>query len=277
MCNSQALLPALAMVGIGVATGGLGDLFAAPAALDAGSLAAADASAGLIPMAAESAGTAGAEALASDAAIPLTDAELSAAPGEISAIPQSAQDLNAADAAAGMVPGGYGVPATGSSMTARGVMSDLSMGGALAGAIGSYKQGQFAKTIGAYDEAMTNLQVNNMNQLGVNAENTGIVQRNQLEGSQRAQMGASGAEVDSGTYGNVLTQTAQFGTLNALIQKYHYLNAAWGLQVQGQQEGVQAEMEQNTSVGQAAGTLLTGASTAYGIGTNYGRNAFAGW
>ena len=87
----------------------------------------------------------------------------------------------------------------------------------------------------------------------------------QIEGSQRAAVGASGIQSDTGTVGNVLSQTAQYGQLDVNQIRSNALRAAWGYRQQ--EAGYQSEAELYRAAGdnQGVGTILNGLSQAYGM------------
>lgn len=88
-------------------------------------------------------------------------------------------------------------------------------------------------------------------------------------------MGASGAVQGSGTFADVLDQTAEFGTLAALNEKNKYLNAAWGVQMQAAQNQMMSEVEKQTAETSGVTSLLAGGVNAVGINTQWGKQPFS--
>lgn len=93
-------------------------------------------------------------------------------------------------------------------------------------------------------------------------------QRNRVRGimgSQRAAIGASGVLNDTGTTGDVLTQTATLGEFDAQTIRANALREAWGYKVQGTNFKLQGQLDQLEGQSERIGSLITGASRAYGI------------
>lgn len=63
----------------------------------------------------------------------------------------------------------------------------------------------------------------------------------QMLGFQRAAMGASGIQVDSGSGGKVLEQTAGMGELDALNIRTNALREAWGFKSEADSQRAQAD------------------------------------
>lgn len=93
-------------------------------------------------------------------------------------------------------------------------------------------------------------------------------QRNRVRGimgSQRAAIGASGVLNDTGTTGDVLTQTATLGEFDAQTIRANALREAWGYKAQGANFKLQGQLDQMEGQSDQLGSLITGASRAYGI------------
>jgi hypothetical protein len=124
---------------------------------------------------------------------------------------------------------------------------------------------QFQEAVADRDAAQANLKAQDAVARGQLAED---VQRNRvraIEGSQRAAIGGSGVQADSGTTGSVLSQTAQLGEQDARTIRTNAMREAWGyksqasnFQLQGQLAGIQGQNE-------TLGSLITGGARAYGI------------
>ena len=85
----------------------------------------------------------------------------------------------------------------------------------------------------------------------------------QMMGAQRAAMGASGAQADSGSFGNVLLDTATTGEQDAQTIRTNALRSAWGLETEADQTRWKGEQAKKASRYRAAGTILSGAGQAY--------------
>jgi len=96
-------------------------------------------------------------------------------------------------------------------------------------------------------------------------EGKAIQKAEQAAGTQRAMMGATGAQVGQGSFGDILAQTATAGAQDVAAIKLNALRSAWGFGEQAKE--IQAEEELNKSKGKFGmfESALTGASRAYGI------------
>lgn len=81
---------------------------------------------------------------------------------------------------------------------------------------------------------------------------------------QTAMAGASGAAVDSQSFGNVMESTAGEVQLDASTQQMNYLREAWGLSQKAEGTRANATMVGRKGLFDAAGTALTGWGTASG-------------
>ena len=173
--------------------------------------------------------------------------------------------LAAADASAGMVAAGSSAAAASAST----YMAAMSAAGTAMSAYGSYQQGQTQREMARYNAKQGEYQAEDALARGtITADN----QRNrvrQIEGTQKAAMGASGAEVGSGTLGSVLDQTAMMGELDARTLEQDALRKAWGFKGQAVNTRVGGDMAAQAGTLQGFGTALAGFPRAYGI---YKRN-----
>lgn len=129
------------------------------------------------------------------------------------------------------------------------------------------RQGQAQKQQADYNAEVSRLQ-------GLDAINRGNAaaeqQRRkvlQIQGAQRAAMGASGGNVETGSFADIQLDTATLGETDAQNIRTNSLREAWGYKAQSTnytmagQEALRAgEEKANYYRGQAAGTLLTGTS-----------------
>ena len=145
----------------------------------------------------------------------------------------------------------------------------IALGVALAGtavsAYGAYQQGQTQKKIANYNAKVGELNADDAIQRGAIAADQQRAKVRQILGTQRAVMGASGAEVGSGTLGKVLEQTSTLGELDARQIEVNAQREAWGLRTQGALGRVEGDAAAEAGTLNAFGSLLTGGSQAYGI------------
>lgn len=88
---------------------------------------------------------------------------------------------------------------------------------------------------------------------------------NQIEGAQRAAIGASGVQSDSGTVGDVLGQTAKYGALDEAQIRSNALREAWGYREQAKGYQAQGQLDAMAGDNAATGTILNGLTRAYGM------------
>ncbi|EID9317126.1 hypothetical protein KFA80_003320 [Escherichia coli] len=86
----------------------------------------------------------------------------------------------------------------------------------------------------------------------------------QRSGTAAATMGATGAELSSGTALDVFADNAQFGTLDALTTVNNAQREAYGYQVQGMNAQAQGAAAQSAAKSSMTSTLLTAPLKAYG-------------
>lgn len=86
------------------------------------------------------------------------------------------------------------------------------------------------------------------------------VKTEQVMGAQRAAMGAAGIDSTSGSFANVLLDTATMGEKDAQTIRTNALREAWGYEQQSEEYGMEAEAVSTAASYNAFGSLLTGAS-----------------
>lgn len=161
------------------------------------------------------------------------------------------------------------------------VVTAITIGSTLIGAYGQYQQGQYQSGMAEYNAGV---QRNNALIQERQASDT-ITRGAQLEeqqrdkvrgmiGTQRARGAAQGLLVDSGSLGDLTDQTAAFGEEDAQTIRTNAMREAWGYKVGAGNSRAsataldsQADMYSSAGTMNAAGTLLTGASS---VGSKYG-------
>ncbi|EPM1804087.1 virion core protein, T7 gp14 family [Klebsiella pneumoniae] len=131
-------------------------------------------------------------------------------------------------------------------------------------AYNQYQQGKYTAAVAQQNADVATAQAND----AINRGNAEADQRRretrQRQGTQAAIMGATGADMSSGSALDIFGDTAQFGTLDALTTVNNAQREAYGYQVQGMNaiaEGNAAKSQSNAAVTQ---TLLTAPLKAYG-------------
>lgn len=162
------------------------------------------------------------------------------------------------------------------------IMAGLALAGAAVSAVGTIQQGQAAKAAGAYNNRVQQQNAITSEALAKDAEDRGRIaeqrQRQQtasLMGRQQAVLAAKGIDLGSGTPLDILSQSAEYGELDALTIRHNASNEALGYRVQANNQRTSGQMAllegKNAATGsyyQAGGTLLGGASKAGGYWYN---------
>ncbi|CAB4144425.1 hypothetical protein UFOVP456_41 [uncultured Caudovirales phage] len=150
------------------------------------------------------------------------------------------------------------------------IMTALSVAGTVMSASASMQQAQDARNLAAYNKQVSDYQAKDTLDRGAVEEQKQREKVRQFMGSQRAAMGASGVEVASGSFGDVLVQSAQMGERDALTIRNNAMRAAWGYRTQGEAQQFEGEARARAYQGQAVGSLLTGGGNVYARGVKKG-------
>ncbi|HDG9775832.1 TPA: hypothetical protein PGG59_004223 [Raoultella planticola] len=141
------------------------------------------------------------------------------------------------------------------------------------GAMSAYNQNQQSK----YQSAVANQNADIAEAQAQDSINRGNMQaeevrsRNrQTAGTQAATMGATGAELGSGSSLDIFGDTAQFGTLDALTTVNNAQREAYGYQVQSTNYTAQAAGARSAGKANATMTLLSAPLNAYGAYKTFG-------
>jgi len=140
-------------------------------------------------------------------------------------------------------------------------------------ALSAYSQVQTGKA----NASIANANANEQNQAAKDAINTGNDQAyqqrqkaTQLEGQQRAIMGASGTDLTSGNALDLTTQTAQGGELDALTTINNAQRQAAGLNFQASATRAQGSVDEQTADLGATTTLLNAPLKGYSAYKTFG-------
>ncbi|HDO7157150.1 MULTISPECIES: virion core protein, T7 gp14 family [Klebsiella/Raoultella group] len=141
------------------------------------------------------------------------------------------------------------------------------------GAMSAYSQNQQSK----YQSAVASQNADIAEAQAQDAVNRGNIQaaevqrRNrQAAGTQAAIMGATGADLSTGTSLDIFGDTAQFGTLDALTTVNNAQREAYGYQIQSVNYDAQAKGVRSAGKANATTTLLTSPLNAYGAYKTFG-------
>lgn len=162
-----------------------------------------------------------------------------------------------------LAPIGAAMGASAASAATVGTMAAISAVGTGISAYSAYQQGQTAKKVAEYNATVADYQAKDAIARGGIAEDQQRQKTRQIMGAQRAQMGASGAAADSGSFADILTNSAQFGEMDALTIRNNAMRSAWGSSTQAQNDRFQGDMAARAGTMNAVGTVLGGAGDLY--------------
>jgi len=126
-------------------------------------------------------------------------------------------------------------------------------------------QGDFTEAMGKRNAQTEQAKADEAIRIGAIDEERQRTQTKQIMGEQRAGMASTGLEVDSGSFGDILADTAKFGELDAQTIRANALKDAWGFKGEATNSLLQGSMAGRAGSMNAAGTLLSSASQAFGM------------
>lgn len=138
--------------------------------------------------------------------------------------------------------------------------------GAGINAYGQYKQGQYAQDVANYNAKVGEQQAQLELEAGASQEEMQRRQIRQAMGSQRAAMAASGAVVDTGSFGDILDETLYMGEADAQAIRANAAKRAWGYRVGADMTRAEGAIAATAGKYNAMGTLLTAAGQTFGMG-----------
>ena len=131
--------------------------------------------------------------------------------------------------------------------------------------IAQHAQSQYQEAIQNHNAQVSEYQAEDAAKRGGFAAEQQANKVNQIEGAQRAAIGASGIQSDTGTVGEVLGQTAKYGALDEAQIRSNALREAWGYRQQGENYRMQGELDRASGDNMAAGSILNGMTKAFGM------------
>jgi hypothetical protein len=133
-----------------------------------------------------------------------------------------------------------------------------------------YQQGQYQKDLGNYNAKVDEIKATQALEAGVAAEDAHRAKVRQMIGQQRAGMGASGVEVDSGTFGDILADSAAQGEMDAVAHRTNAMREAWGYRESAKQSAAEGKWAGRSGAMNSLGTLLSGSLQTYNAGKKAG-------
>jgi hypothetical protein len=150
-----------------------------------------------------------------------------------------------------------------SGTTAAIVTGASALAGTALTAAGSIQQGNQQKAAYDYNAKVLNMQAVDAQRRGSEAEGIQRTRYQQLQGSQRAQMGASGAVVDEGSSGDVVTETAVFGERDAQMIRLDAERQAWGANTQADLSRMRGRQAETGGWNTAGQSILSGSTNFF--------------
>ena len=137
------------------------------------------------------------------------------------------------------------------------------LAGTTAMAAGQIQQGQTQQAIDQRNATVMNYQASDAIARGAQEEQVKRDRVRHIIAAQTVAAGASGAAVESKSFGDVMTQTAGLGEFDAQQIRLNALRGAWGFRTQAQGMDWQGQQALKAGYLGAAGTALTGFGQAY--------------
>lgn len=144
------------------------------------------------------------------------------------------------------------------------VQIGLTLAAATYTGVQQHAQGQYQEAVQNNNAQVAEGQAKDAVKRGDVAAQKQVQNTQQIQGAQRAAIGASGVESDTGTTGQILTQTAQYGALDAAQIRANALREAWGYKAQASNYQAQGQLDKLSGDNAATGTILNGVVKAYG-------------
>lgn len=136
---------------------------------------------------------------------------------------------------------------------------------ALVSGFSQYQTGQALKAEGNANAKIAEVQAKDAEQRGAIAEEE---QRNRVKsilGTQRATFGANNVVTNSGSPLGILSDTAQYGEVDALTVRNNAAREAFGYRVEGENAKNRGRMAARQGTLGGISTVLAGGAQAYGI------------
>ncbi len=139
------------------------------------------------------------------------------------------------------------------------------IGGTVVTAAGQIQQGKTQGEIAQFNADTAKFQADAAMKEGLAAEEKQLSRTKQIRAQQEVILGANNLDPTTGTASQVLDQTTEYGTLDALTLRTNAMRQAWGYNTQSTNSELQGGMARTAGYFGAAGTLLSGGARAYGL------------
>lgn len=159
-----------------------------------------------------------------------------------------------------------------------------SIGGSVLGALGQMKQGKAASQAAQYNATVAANNANISRQNAINAGHEGEIAAAQAQqetrakvGAIKADQGASGVDLNSGSSIDVRSSAAQTGQLNAITLRSNAARKAYGYQLEASGQDAQSQLDLSTAKNEKSAGLLNASTTLLsGVGNAYSIHKSAG-
>lgn len=148
-------------------------------------------------------------------------------------------------------------------------------------------QADYSETMAKINKRFAERQAEDVLERGREDSNRAMRQSRSAMGAQKAGFAAQGIEVNSGTAGEIISQTAEIGARDAARIERNAQLEAWGIRTNSAQAVQQSRMQAEGLRNEARSTLVTGGLRAvsdvargvyqiggYGRGSEAGRDAY---
>lgn len=133
-------------------------------------------------------------------------------------------------------------------------------------AYASYEQGKYLDSVSKVNAGISRQAAADALERGSLEADEQRKQTQQVIGSQRAAYASGGIDVNTGTAGQVQSDTAALGELDALTIMNNAAREAYGYEVQAIDQRQQGKLAKYQGKMQAIGSILGGAEKAYTLG-----------
>lgn len=151
--------------------------------------------------------------------------------------------------------------AVGGGSAIAGAATVAGLAGTAASAVSSIQQGKFQKGVAKYNAQVARNTATQTRNQGVEAEVAKRQQTKQLISQQRAALGASGVELDSGSALQLQEDAERIGEVDALRIRSNFSRRADSIDQSAVLESRQGDFAQRAGFNRAASTAITGASS----------------
>ena len=122
----------------------------------------------------------------------------------------------------------------------------------------------FEGEVAARNAAVQDQQAQQATELGAIAEQEQRQRTQRIISAQKSAMGSSGIEIGSGTFGNLLDDSAYMGEQDAQTIRANAAKQAWGYRVSSDLTSLQGDMARRAGNANANGSLLSGVGKTFG-------------